>query len=50
MKCSNSNFSLIMTDRCGIEIDYCSDCCGIWLGRERLNKIIEHSYQKCQKY
>ena len=32
-----------MTDRNGIEIDYCPDCRGVWLDRGELDKIIERS-------
>ena len=32
---------LKMTDRQGVEIDYCPDCRGIWLDRGELDKIIE---------
>ncbi len=32
-----------MTERQGIEIDYCSQCRGIWLDRGELDKIIEKS-------
>jgi len=32
-----------MTDRQGIEIDYCPDCRGVWLDRGELDKIIERS-------
>lgn len=35
--------SLIMTERSGIEIDYCPKCRGIWLDRGELDKIIERS-------
>jgi len=34
-----------MTDRSGIEIDYCPDCRGVWLDRGELDKIIERSSQ-----
>jgi Zn-finger nucleic acid-binding protein len=34
-----------MTDRSGIEIDYCPDCRGVWLDRGELDKIIERSAQ-----
>jgi Zn-finger nucleic acid-binding protein len=34
---------LKMTDRQGVEIDYCPDCRGIWLDRGELDKIIEKS-------
>jgi Zn-finger nucleic acid-binding protein len=32
-----------MTDRNGIEIDYCPNCRGVWLDRGELDKIIERS-------
>ena len=32
-----------MTDKQGVEIDYCPDCRGIWLDRGELEKIIERS-------
>jgi Zn-finger nucleic acid-binding protein len=35
----------MMTDRSGIEIDYCPDCRGVWLDRGELDKIIERSSQ-----
>src|SRR5665647_1124113 len=37
---------LKMTDRQGVEIDYCPDCRGIWLDRGELDKIIERSYSQ----
>ena len=43
MKCPSCNVSLVMTDRSGIEIDYCPDCRGVWLDRGELDKIIERS-------
>jgi Zn-finger nucleic acid-binding protein len=32
-----------MSERQGIEIDYCPQCRGIWLDRGELDKIIERS-------
>ena len=32
-----------MTDRQGVEIDYCPNCRGVWLDRGELDKIIERS-------
>ena len=32
-----------MTDRQGIEIDYCPQCRGIWLDRGELDRLIERS-------
>jgi hypothetical protein len=38
-----------MTERSGIEIDYCPDCRGVWLDRGELDKIIERSSTTIQK-
>ncbi len=43
MKCPHCNINLVMTERTGIEIDYCPDCRGVWLDRGELDKIIERS-------
>jgi Zn-finger nucleic acid-binding protein len=34
---------LVMSDRQGVEIDYCPSCRGVWLDRGELDKIIERS-------
>jgi uncharacterized protein len=43
MKCPNCNETLVMTDRQGVEIDYCPQCRGVWLDKGELDKIIERS-------
>lgn len=43
MKCPACDVPLSMTDRQGIEIDYCPQCRGVWLDRGELDKIIERS-------
>ncbi len=44
MKCPiDTDIDLVMTDRQGIEIDYCPRCRGVWLDRGELDKIIERS-------
>lgn len=43
MKCPIDAADLQMTDRQGIEIDYCPTCRGVWLDRGELDKIIERS-------
>lgn len=43
MNCPVCNVSLAMSDRQGIEIDYCPQCRGVWLDRGELDKIIERS-------
>ena len=41
MKCPIDNSDLVMSERQGIEIDYCPTCRGVWLDRGELDKIIE---------
>jgi hypothetical protein len=43
MKCPTDDTLLVMTDRNGIEIDYCPQCRGVWLDRGELDKIIDRS-------
>lgn len=45
MKCPNCNVNLLLSDKQGVEIDYCPECRGIWLDRGELEKIIERSNQ-----
>ncbi len=48
MNCPTCNVALVMSDRQGIEIDYCPQCRGIWLDRGELDKIIERSAKETQ--
>jgi uncharacterized protein len=43
MPCPIDNSPLVMSERQGIEIDYCPTCRGVWLDRGELDKIIERS-------
>ena len=43
MKCPIDDTDLVMTERQGIEIDYCPKCRGVWLDRGELDKVIERS-------
>ena len=43
MSCPVCRVPLAMSDRAGIEIDYCPQCRGVWLDRGELDKIIERS-------
>ena len=44
MKCPPCPESvLVMSDRQGVEIDYCPQCRGVWLDRGEIDKIIERS-------
>jgi len=41
MKCPIDQTTLAITERQGIEIDYCPTCRGVWLDRGELDKMIE---------
>ncbi len=43
MQCPIDGTQLVITDRNGVEIDYCPQCRGVWLDRGELDKIIERS-------
>ena len=43
MPCPVDGAQLVMSERQGIEIDYCPTCRGVWLDRGELDKIIERS-------
>lgn len=43
MRCPVDETTLVMTERSGIEIDYCPQCRGVWLDRGELDKIIDRS-------
>ena len=43
MKCPVDSIDLIMSERSGIEIDYCPQCRGVWLDRGELDKILDRA-------
>jgi len=43
MQCPVDSTTLVMSDKQGIEIDYCPKCRGVWLDRGELDKIIERT-------
>ena len=43
MSCPVDGTALVMSERSGIEIDYCPSCRGVWLDRGELDKIIERN-------
>ncbi len=43
MKCPIDDTTLQMTEREGVEIDYCPECRGVWLDRGELDRIIERA-------
>ena len=46
MQCPVDGATLTMSERSGIEIDYCPTCRGVWLDRGELDKILERSRQE----
>ena len=43
MNCPVDNEILQMTERSGVEVDYCPRCRGVWLDRGELDKILERA-------
>ena len=41
--CPACRVDLVMSERSGVEIDYCPKCRGVWLDRGELDKILERS-------
>ena len=49
MACPVDGATLVMSERSGIEIDYCPTCRGVWLDRGELDKIIERNASQAQQ-
>ena len=43
MTCPKCQTDLMISDRQGIEIDFCPQCRGVWLDRGELDKLIERA-------
>ena len=43
MRCPIDEAELVMTERQGVEIDYCPTCRGVWLDRGELDKILDRA-------
>jgi Zn-finger nucleic acid-binding protein len=48
MNCPIDGSELRISDRQGIEIDYCPQCRGIWLDRGELDKLLDRNAQATQ--
>jgi uncharacterized protein len=48
MQCPQCAVALVMSERQGVEIDYCPQCRGVWLDRGELDKILERSALEAQ--
>lgn len=46
VKCPIDQETLIMTERQGVEIDYCPRCRGVWLDRGELDKLIDRDSER----
>ncbi len=46
LPCPVCRVDLVMSDRQGVEIDYCPKCRGVWLDRGELDKILELSLRQ----
>ena len=44
MRCPHCEVTLHMTERQGVEVDFCPECRGVWLDRGELDKILERSH------
>jgi uncharacterized protein len=45
MLCPIDQTELVISERQGVEIDYCPKCRGVWLDRGELDKIIDRANQ-----
>ena len=43
MLCPNDGSELKMSERQGVEVDYCPQCRGVWLDRGELDKILDRA-------
>jgi Zn-finger nucleic acid-binding protein len=43
MKCPIDSATLLMSERQGVEIDYCPECRGVWLDRGELDKLLRQA-------
>ena len=50
MNCPSDGTTLLMSERHGIEIDYCPECRGIWLDRGELDKILERAQAEAEAF
>ena len=43
LPCPVCRVDLVMSERNGVEIDYCPNCRGVWLDRGELDKILDRA-------
>jgi uncharacterized protein len=50
MHCPVDGATLLLSDRQGVEIDYCPQCRGVWLDRGELDKLIQRNDDEGRDY
>lgn len=50
MNCPSDGTTLLMSERQGIEIDYCPQCRGIWLDRGELDKMLDRAQAEAESF
>ena len=43
MQCPVDGSTLLLSERQGVEIDYCPQCRGVWLDRGELDKLLQRN-------
>jgi Zn-finger nucleic acid-binding protein len=49
MQCPVDGATLLLSERQGVEIDYCPTCRGIWLDRGELDKLLRRDDDEWQR-
>ncbi len=50
MKCPVDGTVLAISERRGIEVDYCPECRGVWLDRGELDKLLDRAADELPPY
>ena len=50
MQCPVDGETLLLSERQGVEIDYCPSCRGVWLDRGELDKLVRHEDDEWREY
>ena len=50
MQCPVDNETLLLSERQGVEIDYCPKCRGVWLDRGELDKLLQRDDDEWREY
>ena len=50
MQCPIDGETLLLSERQGVEIDYCPKCRGVWLDRGELDKLLQRDDDEWREY